>query len=59
MNPNLIETIIELQMTEVDAMNLLQNSGTISDLCVIAADVATGDVSSAIKYLKMSHGVLI
>ena len=59
MNPTPLEAINELRMTEVEAMNLLQNSGTVSDLCVTAADVATADVPAAIKYLKLSYGVLI
>lgn len=58
MNPTLTETINELQISELDAMNMLQGNGIISDLCENACDVANADVPAAIKYLKMSRGLL-
>lgn len=58
MNPTLTETISELSMSELDAMNMLQGNGIISDVCVNAADVAIADVPNAIKYLRLSLGIL-
>lgn len=46
------ETIASLNLTEFDAMNILQDAGIVSDLCVWASDVWKDDVEEAGLFLK-------
>lgn len=49
---DLRKAIFDCGMSEVDAMNLLQDQGVISDLCVWVADVAEADIPKAIHLLE-------
>lgn len=44
---------------EVAAMNLLQEHGIISDLCVTAIDVAPEDAAAASEWLKRWRGEIL
>jgi len=43
--------MLKLGLTEIEAMNMLQDRGIISDLCVWIEDVANEDVDRAISFL--------
>lgn len=58
-NVTLISVINEFKMTELAAMNLLQDNGIISDLCLTVGDVATEDTQKAVKYLKLHNNALL
>ena len=45
-------TLLDLGYTEVQAMNLLQEKGVISDNCVTIEDIANADVTKAAEYLE-------
>jgi hypothetical protein len=62
MNP-LVKWCIENNVTEVEAMNALQDQGVISDNCVWFADIYEGDWPAALKFLestfKKNRGYLL
>lgn len=52
---SLKETITALNLTDLQAMNLLQDRGIISDLCVTVKDVAEADAKKAALWLNLNH----
>ena len=48
--------IQRMGLTEMEAMDLLQDNNVISDLCVWAADIAPSDLVQAVDWLKERHG---
>jgi hypothetical protein len=54
---SLSEFIEKHALDKVEAMNLLQQNATISDLCVNAEDVGWYDWDRAIDFLKNHYGI--
>lgn len=53
MNHNaLLEEMKRLNLTENDALTLLQEARIISDHCLRTADIAAADLSRAVEFLK-------
>ncbi len=48
----LLEQMKRLQLTENDALTLLQEARIISDHCLRTADIAEPDLSRAVEFLK-------
>ncbi len=48
----LAETCRDFGLSEIDAMNILQDAGVVSDNAVNLEDVHENDVPQAIKYLE-------
>lgn len=48
----ILKAAYENKLSELQAMNLLQDRGIISDLCVWIADIAKEDAELAIKFLN-------
>lgn len=48
---SLLALLPDLKMTEIEAMNLLQGRGIISDLCVWIDDIDDNDVERARQFL--------
>jgi hypothetical protein len=46
------------KLNSVEAMNILQDEGIISDLCATPADVAEADIPKAIAFLKDNEVLL-
>lgn len=56
---NPLQTYLDLhRLDETYALNVLQDAGVISDLCVWAKDVATVDCWKAVQYLKTVKATL-
>lgn len=49
---DLTDYIAATGINEIDAMNLLQGDGVISDNCIWVSDVANADCEKAVEYLK-------
>lgn len=48
----LLEQMKRLQLTENDALTLLQEARIISDHCLRTADIAAADLPRAVEFLK-------
>ena len=51
MKMELYRTVVAAKLSENDALNLLQDRGAISDLCLKLADVAEADCPRAVAVL--------
>ena len=47
----LLRAIASVGLDEIEAMNLLQDAGVVSDLCVGIESVATEDLERAIEFI--------
>lgn len=55
-NPNKLQSAAaDMEKTEVQAMNELQDAGVISDNCVTFADIATADVDKAVDFILFGN----
>lgn len=52
MNSELIKAVLAAHLSQNEALNLLQEHGACSDLCLSMADVAEADVPRAIDVLR-------
>lgn len=56
---DLKKCIFNLNLSEVEAMNILQDNGIISDLCVWAKDIHDSDIPRAIEFLTKNQTLLL
>ena len=54
--PSLPEAFTSCGMSDNEGLNLLQDRGVISDLCVTVEDVATQDAERAVRWLMVEFG---
>ena len=45
--------VSDLKLSEIDAMNMLQNHGIISDNCIMLSDIANDDIERAAEFLSL------
>jgi len=53
MKTALLKAVVELKLTENEALDWLQECGVISDLCLRLVDVADADMANAIDALAL------
>ena len=54
--PSLPEAFTSCGTSDNEGLNLLQDRGVISDLCVTVEDVATQDAERAVRWLMVEFG---
>ena len=54
--PSIPEAIASCGVSHDEGLNLLQDRGIISDLCITVDDVATQDAERAVRWLMVEFG---